>query len=172
MKRFTFRLETVLRHRELLENLREQAFLTAQGEVLAIEAIIAQLRDEFRRTASERPGTSPGEMLNPGALLNRERYLEALQATIHQEQWRLEAAKVKAEERRRELVEARQAHEAVKKLREKDLAAYTTAMLHTEQELLDEQATIRHIRALRESSLMDRNVSGSPLEQPEEERVA
>ena len=44
MRRFRFRLETVLNHRETIETLREQDFASAQGQLQAIEARIAALR--------------------------------------------------------------------------------------------------------------------------------
>src|SRR5690349_12954571 len=109
MRRFNFRLETVLRHRETLESLCEQEFAQAQGRLAAIEARIAALREEFARTLTGRPGAAPGEHFDAPAIYDRERYLQTLQAAIDQQQRRSEAARVIVEEKRQALVTARQA---------------------------------------------------------------
>ncbi len=152
MRRFKFRLETVLRHRETIESLREQEFATAQGHLAAIEARIAALREEFSRTVAERPGSAPGESFEAQAILARERYLETLLAAIAAQERRADALRAQVEEKRQALVAARQAREAVSRLRDKDLLAHTALGLKLEQEALDELATLRHIRAARAHS--------------------
>src|SRR5690242_7490690 len=104
MRRFKFRLEAVLRHRETLETLREQDFATAQGHLAAIQARIAALREEFANTLSARPGATPGEHFDASAIFDRERYLETLQSAITAQERRAEAARVIVEEKRIALV--------------------------------------------------------------------
>ncbi len=147
MRRFRFRLETVLNHREIIETLREQEFATIQGQLAAIEARIAGLRAEFRQTVAGRPGGAEGERLDAPAILARERYLETVLAAIAQLERRGEAVRVQVEEKRRALVAARQAREAVSHLRDKDLIAHVALGHKLEQEALDELATLRHVRA-------------------------
>lgn len=152
MQRFKFRLETVLRHRETIESLREQDFAQAQGVVHAIEARITHLREEFRRIVLSRPGGSSGEPFDARSIYDRERYLETLQAAIAQQERALEAAQIVLEETRRALVAARQAREAVSHLRERDLLAHTALSNKIEQDTLDELATLRHTHASQQSS--------------------
>src|SRR6187200_517665 len=118
MRRFHFRLETILRHRETIEDLREQDFATAQGIVQAIEARIAVLREEYRNTLLSRPGGHAGEPFDARSIYDRERYLETVQAAIEQQERRREAALIVLEEKRIALVAARQAREAVSHLRD------------------------------------------------------
>jgi flagellar export protein FliJ len=146
MRRFHFRLETVLRHRETIEQLREQDFATAQGVVQAIEARIATLRDEYRRTLLSRPGGNAGELFDTHSIYDRERYLETVQAAIEQQERRREAALIVLEEKRIALVAARQAREAVSHLHDRDLLAHTALTHKLEQDALDEMATLRHVR--------------------------
>ncbi|HZP81740.1 MAG TPA: flagellar export protein FliJ [Chthonomonadaceae bacterium] len=152
MRRFKFRLETVLRHRETIETLREQEFAAAQGYLQALEARIAALQEEFRQTVAGRPGGAQGERFDTQEIADRERYVETLLAAIGQMQRRAEAARVQAEEKRQALVAARQAREAVSHLKEKDLGAHIALGNKLEQEALDELATLRHVRGMKTQS--------------------
>ena len=144
MRRFQFRLETVLRHRALIEELREQSYFTAQGHVLAAEAKLKTLQEQHRETVANRPSGIQGEPFDASSIQGRERYLETLQAAIDRQKRRREAALIVAEEMRVALVAARQAREAVSRLREKDLQAHQALALQIEQSALDELATLRH----------------------------
>ena len=146
MKRFKFRLETVLRQREILETLREQEFATAQGQVIALESRIRVCREEIARIVSGRDEDLTGGVLDSAVMLNRERYLQTLNGAIGALEYHLEGAKIVAEETRLALVAARQARQSVAKLREKDWTEYTALVLKQEQDVLDEQATLRYIR--------------------------
>ncbi len=146
MRRFIFQLEAVLRHRETIENLREQDYSMAQGQLLAAEARIAELRREFRDTIAGRPGTVSGQKFDAPAILDRERYLESLLAGIEQQERRAETARIVAAEMLKALVAARQAREAVTSLKEKEKAAYVSLSLKQEQDTMDEMATLRYTR--------------------------
>ncbi len=161
MRKFKFRLETVLRHREILESLKEQEFETAQGRLLAIEARIVQLREEFRQTVAGGAVTKIGQLLDPSKILDRERYLETILASIAQLIRHAESARIVAEEIRLELVVCRQAREAVAHLRDKALEEHQLEGHKQEQNLLDELATIKHVQRMHSV-----NQGGSSLEVP------
>ncbi len=148
MRRFMFRLEAVLRHRMTLESLREQDFATAQGRVQQIQLRLDTLNSEVARIVSERPGGNRGEQFDANALFDRERYIITLEAAIAQNRRRMDAAEIVLIERRTELVSARQAREVVSQLRDRELESYTALGLKTEQDTLDEAATLRHTRLL------------------------
>lgn len=146
MRRFVFRLESVLRHRETLENLREQEFAEAQGHLLTLQARLTVLQTEFNRVLSGRPGKA-GEHFDAHSIFDRERYLETVKAAIEQQSRRVETAYIVVEEKRQWLMVARQARQAVSQLREKELNAHTALAQKMEQDHLDEQATLSHVRA-------------------------
>lgn len=152
MRRFQFRLETVLRHREIIETLREQEFTEANGVLQVLLRRIETLQSEFRKTVAERPGSVPGQPFDAGSIFDRERYLETLQASLAREERKAEAARVVMEEKRQALVAARQATQAVSRLREKDFADYQAEAQRIAQQALDEMAGLRHIRAQRSES--------------------
>ena len=147
MKRFNFRLETVLRQREIIEEGCEQAFAKAQGQVDYLRSRQRILQDEIQGVMAGRQGGRAGEPFDASDALNRERYLATLQHGVGLVETYLETARIVAEETRRDLVEAKQAREAVDKLRENELRDYMALSLKTEQNVLDEKAGLRHGRA-------------------------
>ena len=146
MRRFVFRLEAVLRHRETIETLREQDFAVAQGNMQALRARLTGMQAEFDRVVSGRPGRA-GEPFDAHIIFDRERYLEALQAGMAQQTRRVEAAQVVAEEKRLALMTARQQREAVAQLKAGALSEHTAQYQKMEQDALDELATLRFVRA-------------------------
>ena len=144
MRRFKFRLETVLRHRETIESLREQDFQKVQGQLRTIEARIAEYTEEYRQTVAGRPGNAQGERVNAQAILDRERYLLTLQATIAREERNADVVRLVLEEVRTALVEARRNREIVSRMRDKDVMQHTALMLKMAQDAMDELATLRH----------------------------
>jgi flagellar export protein FliJ len=146
MRRFVFRLETVLRHRGVVSELREQEFAQAHGRYEVAQQRLADLEAHQRDTVAQRPGADGGASFNAAAIQSREKYLEALRAQIDQQNERVEIARMISEEKRAEMVSARQAKEAVIKLRDKDLAAYQAETERKTQEALDEIASVRFQR--------------------------
>ncbi len=142
LKRFRFRLETVLRHREALETQAEQNYQRAQ--VMVEEANVKIRAQETRRR--EAMQIDPDEITDTARLQNRERFLLTVQAAIALLEREREAAGIVADMMKTELVAARQAREALSKLREKDVAEHTFLILREEQNALDEMATMRHGR--------------------------
>jgi flagellar FliJ protein len=146
MKRFTFRLETVLRHREIVSELREQEFALAQGRYELAQKQLADLELHYRGTVAMRPDAAANTAFNAAAIHSREKYLEALSEQIIRQQERVDVARMIADEIRAQMVTARQAKEAVQRLRDKDFAAYRAEVEHKTQEALDEIASVRFAR--------------------------
>jgi flagellar export protein FliJ len=146
MKRFVFRLETLLRHRVTLEALREQEFALAQGhhETARLDLVSQQLH--LHDTVAQRPGAESGARFDAPAILARERYVESLQLRIARQVERVELARLIAEETRVKMVAAKQAREAATRLRDKDHADYLAEDQRKTQESLDEIATVRFVR--------------------------
>lgn len=175
MKRFTFRLETLLKHREMLEDLRDQEFALAQGRHEAAKAQLATLEAHYQRTLAERPslstqafGQAYGARAADGgqtwdargdasfdapALQSREKYVEALQFRIAEQAERVEVARLIVEEMRVAMIAAKQAREAVSRLRDKDFVDYQAEAQRKTQETLDEIASVRFARQQIEETL-------------------
>lgn len=142
MKRFKFRLEAVLKYREILESKCEQNFLTAQGMLTQVEQQIAVLEQERRNILLGRPGSKAGGF-DASRIYDRERYIQTIDAALEEQQQFAEAARLVVEEARRELVAAKQARQSVNLLRDKEYAEYTALNLKLEQAALDEIAALK-----------------------------
>ena len=143
MKRFNFRLETLLRHRETLEDLRDQEFALAQGRHAQAKLQIDALEAHYRQTVAERDAR-----FDAPAIQSREKYVEVLQLRIAEQGERVEVARLIVEEMRVARVAAKQAREAVSRLRDKDFADHRAEAQRKTQESLDEIASVRFVRQI------------------------
>ncbi len=142
MKKFKFRLEAVLKYREIIEQLREQDFSTANGMLVNVERQIAKLEQERREIMLGRPGSTAGSF-DAASIYDRERYIKTIDAALEEQNRFAEAARIVVEECRCYLVAAKQARQSVATLRDKDHADHTALALKLEQAALDEMATLR-----------------------------
>jgi len=155
MRRFSFRLETLLRHRETIEDLRNQEFSLAQGRHDCAMRELEAMKAHYDLTVADRPTTDSAGQFDAPAIQSRERYLEALQHQMSQQQERVEVARMIAEEMRIQMVAAKQDREAVTRLREKDYEEYVAESHRKSQDALDEIASVafqRRIKKLEGSS--------------------
>jgi flagellar export protein FliJ len=142
MKRFKFRFEAVHKHREIIENARLQEFGRLQGELAACEVRIVNLRAECNRTMTTRPLCIDVED-SP----RRERYIDTLRVQIADEERLKEGLGARVEDARLALITARQAREALDRIRQADEKAYMQHAALAEQNMLDEISTQRYQRA-------------------------
>ncbi len=141
MRKFKFRLETLLTVRAAQEKQAEQAFAVAQGRLSLATRMLQQSLQQFNTALAERAGTTTGERIDAASWLDRERYLGVLATTIEQQQRIVDTAKLVAEEYRQELIKASQARESVSHLKKRDMQRYTAEYNRQEQVSMDELAT-------------------------------
>src|ERR1051326_9560246 len=103
MKKFEFRLATVLKHREVLEELRDQEFALALGRHEQARLQLEALREHFRQTVADR-----GAEFDGPAIQSRETYLQTVQHRISEQEERVEVARLIVEEMRAAMVAAQQ----------------------------------------------------------------
>ena len=142
MKRFKFRFEAVHKHRAIIENARLQEFARVQGELVACDARIVYLRAECNQTMTNRPSNIDVEDIP-----RRERYIDTLRVSIAQEERLREGLMARLEDSRKALIVARQAREALDRIREADEKEYLQHVALAEQNMLDEISTQRYQRA-------------------------
>lgn len=133
MRKFKFRFEAVLKHRAVMEDMRAHAFAAVQRELVQCEARIADLRARYDRTVAERP-----DSLDFVDIALRESYADSLRTRIEQEQRIHEGIAARLEDARKALVGARQAREAIERIRERDEAKHLYLAHKAEQDRLDE----------------------------------
>ncbi|MCL5283167.1 MAG: flagellar export protein FliJ [Armatimonadetes bacterium] len=144
MRRFKFRLQTLLNVRERLEDMAEQKLalkLAAQAEAEAKLKAILDEKERVLLSPITAAGNAWGKRLD--LLLQRERYLQTLDEQAGRAQYELDVAKRSTEQARSDLVKARTDREVVSRLRQKALEAHRQSLLSTEQAQLDDLTLMR-----------------------------
>ena len=141
MRRFRFKLETVLRHRQLMESQRLAELAAVQEELRGCDALLAELHDDVERTLRDWPG-----VVNVVDFALREQYIDAVAARIVREEHVREGVVSRLDEARAGLIRARQAREMIERVREKAHGVYLAEAERAAQAALDEIASVRHGR--------------------------
>ena len=141
MRRFKFRLEAVLKHRVVMEELAQQAFAKVQLELKAADHALAEMRTAYAEAVAGR-----GAGIDLEDVSRRERYIDALLVRIGEQERVIEGINARLNDARIALVSARQAREAIERVKEQDYRQYLQDVAHEEQRQIDEMATARHGR--------------------------
>ena len=142
MRRFRFKLETVLRHRAIIERQRQQALAEVQNEMAACEVRLSAHLAEHGRTAKGGSG-----YLDMQDIAQREVYLAVLDARIAQEERIREGIAARLTDARTALLSARQARESIERVRLRHAEEHLYLTARAEQADLDEAGTLRHGKA-------------------------
>lgn len=138
MPRFTFRLQKLLEYRKLQEDWAKDAYLEARARTLQAEREIAQVQGRRHRALRHHPA-SVDDKLSLERYLSKldddERALEAAHAVLEGEE----------DVARLEWLQAKSDHEALIKLRQKDLEEFNQEQDRREQAELDEWAVFRRV---------------------------
>jgi flagellar export protein FliJ len=137
MKRFTFRLETVLGHRRALLSEEQRKFGRAQNDVGRLERAIFSL-DTLRRDCQAQIREAATGQMQRTEMLRLRSYANALWLQVLSAAHKLGELRAELEERRRALIRARQGVRALELLREKALREWRTAAGREERAFLDD----------------------------------
>jgi len=145
MKKFQFKLDTVLKLRTRIEEQRQQELRQAQymrdEARRQVEYRRAQL-DEVLDSYRERVSGS----LDLASMIHYERYTAWLKGMLTLEESRLQTCEANVADARERLIEASKDKKIVDKLKEKAYREYRNAELHAEIDFLDELGTSRFNR--------------------------
>jgi flagellar FliJ protein len=149
MKQFRFRFQRVLEMRRHVENVKKDELAALMAQRLEDErklfAVQGELLDRQRQLAGR---AEAHEMLRDLAAIAR--YFRKLADDIKCFVQHLARWDEQIEVKRVELVEAKRDVKVLEKLEETDRRGYDKAVADWEQKLIDEVATGRHVRGLRE----------------------
>jgi flagellar protein FliJ len=148
IKRFSFRLDQVLRHRASLRDLKEREF----GEVEAQLMREQQLFGDLMRMQGEMLDSLAKIQASEFETLERElyaQYLGWLSSEIEREKQVISDIRALLEEKRKELVKALQDHRVVERLKEHQFDSYSKDLERANQGVLDEIASGAHARGAR-----------------------
>ena len=118
MKRFNFRLKKVLKHREIVENLRKEKLGKAKSELKKERDLLRKMEDTRRRTREELKERRSNLISLPEALIY-ETYLERMDEEVGLQTTKAAQLSQKVEKTRQDLLEASQEKKIVEKLKER-----------------------------------------------------
>lgn len=148
IKRFSFRLDQVLRHRASVRDLKEREFAEVEAQLLREEQILGDLK----RMQNEMLDCLARIQSSEFETLERElyaQYLGWLSSEIDREKQAISDIRLLLEEKRKDLVRALQDHRVVERLREHQFEDYSKDLERSNQGVLDEIASGAHARGVR-----------------------
>lgn len=149
MSQHKFRLQKVLRAKEIKQKV-EQRKLAEKKEQLGTEEMeLRQLRETeqtfLRELRSKRIGTSRGTELQHDSS-----YQQHVQKYVEQQNKKVDSAREEVEEQRDSLLDAKKETEMLDKLKEQDYQNYIYTQNHREQKRVDELSQLEPFRKNRD----------------------
>ncbi|HOJ77337.1 MAG TPA: flagellar export protein FliJ [Bacillota bacterium] len=145
MKKFKFKLETVLKVRTRLEDLRKRELRQAE---LRLEEALRQLKRrqaEIAETTAMYQENLQKQRLDLNLATYYHNYLNKLNQLLVEDYARIDRCNEDLAKARQNLIEATKEKKIVEKLKEKAYEEYKSAELKQETEFLDELGTTRFI---------------------------
>ena len=145
MKRFRFKLETVLRHRAF----KEDCLQAELGELRREEAREQACLDDLRRQLHEaREAIVDALVRNApvGELERRDEYAKAKRDDVRVQELTLDAVRERVAAKLAEVVEAMKGRKVLETLRDKQERAYVVECARAEQNQLDDMASVGFAR--------------------------
>ena len=146
MPKFTFRLQTVLEHKQRLEELAQLEHARAQTLQANEERSLTQLNDAEAQGFSELERQRFQGRLDIEALQLGMTYLDALKVQITRQTQVVARVRTNTEAKREQLVGAMQERKAFERLREKQLKEFTVEQSRRELADQDEMVIMRYSR--------------------------
>lgn len=138
MKRFDFRLQTLLTHRARKEEEHGAVLAHLRGELARVKQTVTALDTEIRTTTDGQHQDMAAGDLNSARLAQD--YLHALAVRREEQVARHEGLTEAIATAQADYLIARRDHRAVETLRQRDWTAYRADILHEEQKEMDEIA--------------------------------
>jgi len=143
MRKFDFRLEPVLKHREIIEEQAATKKAKAQDEYQHNHDRLSEARNKLVGAVQD------GQALNPFDMFNRLAYCDYMTGEIKRREITLNRSQKKLEKCSNQLVKAMQERLVMEKLRDKKLNLYNQAAETAEQKETDEMAVLMYNMAVK-----------------------
>lgn len=147
-KRFKFKLETALWHRQLIEDEKKRDFGLAQRDTLTAIRQKEIIEEERARYQQELLNKHKEEHIDPNYIMATHTYIYHLNLALTAAEANIAKLKEIEEEKRAALVEATKRKKALERLREKKLKDYMYELDREEQKFLDDIAQSRYAERL------------------------
>ena len=149
MKKFRFQLDTVLRYKTQVLDIRLAEHGTALAQVRRQEGVLEQATKN-RIACEEEYRQKKAEGLTIAEAMKYETGIEVLERTVRREAGKLKELQKIEEEKRARLVEAKQETQSLEKLREIKRGEYDAAAAKAEEKEIDDLVMARRSAASRE----------------------
>ena len=143
MPRFDFRLERFLNVKEQIEDQKEMEYATALRQVEEEKARLKELEESKERTVQDLR-KSVSKKIAPIEIRRYNNSIERLKIMIAQQIERLETAKLIAEDKRLELVEAMKERKAIEIVKESAYEEYVTKEDRVTRRTTDELTSYKY----------------------------
>ena len=141
MPRFLFTLETVLHHRERIEQERQRDLALVQSELSRLQSMVRGIEDEMQRSTSDVRDNHLIGRLNMAYLAAHRRYMLGMQRKGMDLVEKITTQQQKVTEARAALAEASKQKKILEKLRERQHAQWSADLARAEAGAADELAT-------------------------------
>jgi len=145
MKKFQFRLQSLLKYKRHLEQVAKQEMAKAVADVLACEQRIAQLQQE-RISATDQLDDLVEKGIGAGQFNRYRQFITAIDQTIILERNKKTKLEKILDAKRKTLKQKTIEKKSLERLRKKQEREYTHEMLREEQKNMDEIASLKTAR--------------------------
>ncbi len=152
MKKFKFQLDTVLRYKNQVLDIRLAEHGSALAAVRRQEAVLEQARQN-RIACEEEYRRKKAEGITIADSMKYETGIEVLERRVQREAGLLKELQKAEEEKRRLLVEARQETQSLEKLKDIKRGEYDAAVAKAEEKEIDDLVMARRSAAVQEGAL-------------------
>lgn len=152
MKKFKFQLDTVLRYKNQVLDIRLAEHGSALAAVRRQEAVLEQARQN-RIACEEEYRQKKAEGITIAGSMKYETGIEVLERRVQREAGLLKELQKAEEEKRRLLVEARQETQSLEKLKDIKRGEYDAAVAKAEEKEIDDLVMARRSAAVQEGAL-------------------
>lgn len=152
MKKFRFQLDTVLRYKNQMLDIRLAEHGTALAAVRRQEAVLEQAIQN-RVDCEEEYRQKKAEGMTIADSMKYETGIEVLERRVQRERGLLKELQKAEEEKRRLLVEAKQETQSLEKLKDIKRGEYDAAVAKAEEKEIDDLVMARRSAAVREGEL-------------------
>jgi flagellar export protein FliJ len=142
---YRFRLEALLHHRRYQEEVCQKELAQAQSE-LSDEQVELNRKKNQRQESLEKLQTKKKKYLTVCDIMLHMNYLTQLSKDIENQALRVKKSSKLVEQKRHELISIMKKRKTLKKIKNKELQIYQQKLMQDERKLMDEVATIRHLR--------------------------
>lgn len=148
MAKFTFRLQTVLEHKQRLEELAQLEHAQAQAAQVREESALQRLLQTERETVSELERQRFTGRLDIDSLQLGLGYLDVLKIQLQRQEQVVLRVRKNTDTKRDQLIQRMQERKALERLRERQRTAFVVEQNRIEANELDDLVIMRHARTM------------------------